>query len=246
MDTRYSPPVSAAEMREIYRRYAAGRPDLRGILLPDLLPHDACGAHQVPGRIRVLFIAESPPWAAGRREIAGPSDCSSADYPYFYNGRYDAGRRRAGAPLSGGLAENLFSLLGLDGGTRRENLELFTGKNCFLVDTVRCVFRKNRKAAIPGDLIRMSAREILASEFKDLAPEYVVALGNTALTGLREIEPYASALAGVKAITAISADRRDDLFREHRLLCVPYPGGRNRRYLDVIESEFAAVRDLLP
>ena len=66
MAARYPPPVSAADMREVYRRYAADRPGLRGILLSDLLPHDACGASPAPGRIRVLFVAEPPPWAAGR------------------------------------------------------------------------------------------------------------------------------------------------------------------------------------
>ncbi len=233
--------MSAADMREIYRRYAAGRPDIHGILLPDLLPHDVCGASPAPGRIRVLFVAESPPWAAGRHDIAGPPDCLSPDYPYFYNDHYDAGRRRAGAPLSGSLAENLFTLLGLDGETRRENLALFAGKGCYLVDTIRCVFRKNRKTAIPADLIRVSAREILAREFKALSPDYVVALGKTALAGLREIEPCASALRDAEKITAIGADRR-----EHHLLCLPYPGGRNRRYLDTIESGFRTIRDLLP
>jgi len=94
MAARHPPPVSAADMREVYRQYAADRPGLRGILLPDLLPHDACGASPAPGRIRVLFVAESPPWAAGRRDIAGPSDCLSPDYPYFYNDRYDAGQKR--------------------------------------------------------------------------------------------------------------------------------------------------------
>ncbi|HOC83894.1 MAG TPA: hypothetical protein PKJ67_04720, partial [Methanoculleus sp.] len=63
----------------------------------------------------------------------------------------------------------------LDGGTRRENLEAFAGKGCYLVDMVRRAFRKNRKAAIPADLIRVSARDILAREFKALSPDYVVA-----------------------------------------------------------------------
>ncbi|HNV37710.1 MAG TPA: hypothetical protein PKJ46_00980 [Methanoculleus sp.] len=88
MAARHPPPVSAADMREVYRRYAADRPGLRGILLPDLLPHDACGASPAPGRIRVLFVAEPPPWAAG------PSDCLSPDYPYYYDDRYDAGQKR--------------------------------------------------------------------------------------------------------------------------------------------------------
>lgn len=232
-------------MVEVYLRYAAGRPELRDILVPELLPHDACGAaYRRPGRIKVLFVAESPPWAAGRREVARPGDCSSPDYPYFWNDRYDTRHRRASAPLSGGLAENIFLLLGLDGGSRRENLELFIGENFFLVDTVKCVFRKNRKAAIPSDLIRTSAREVLAPEIADLAPEYVVALGNTALAGFREVEPYARALCGIGNITAIPADLRENLFEEHCLLCMPYPGGRNRCYLDRIEAGFATVRDL--
>ncbi len=246
MDLRHSSPVSAASVREVYLRYSVGRPELRGVFLPGLLPHDACdvyGTYCRPGRMRVLFIAESPPWAAARREVAEPPDCCSPDYPYFWNDRYDAVRRPGAAPLSRGLAENLFSLLGLDGGSRRENLELFA-RNFFLVDTVKCVFRKNRKKAIPNDLVRMSAREILGREIAGLSPEYVVALGSTALTGLSEIEPYASALSGIGTITGISGDLREDLFEESRLLCMPYPGGRNRRYLDVIESGFEVIRDL--
>ncbi|KDE55387.1 uracil-DNA glycosylase family protein [Methanoculleus sp. MH98A] len=238
MDPRHSP----AAMRETYRRYALDRPDLCGILLPGLLPHDACdAASRRPGRVKVLFVAESPPWAAGRREVAEPADCRSPGYPYFWNDRYDAPCRPGAAPLSRGLAENLFSLLGFDGNSRRENLDLFAAKGLFLVDTVRCVFRKNRKPVIPADLIRMSARKILAPELAVLAPEYVVALGNTALAGLRHIEPYASVLSGAGTITGLS---REAIFEESRLLCLPYPGGRNRRYLDVIESGFELLRDL--
>lgn len=240
MDARSSPPLSAAE---VYLRYAAGRPELRGVILPGLLPHMACGAaYRRPGRVKVLFVAESPPWAAGRQEVLRPRDCKRPDYPYFWNDRYDTRHRRAMAPLSGGLAENLFWLLGLDGESRRENLELFAREGFFLVDTVKCVFRKNRKPTIPADLVRVSAREVLAPEVAALAPEYVVVLGTTALAGLREIEPYASALAGVGKITQTPPE---DLFEKHRLLCVPYPGGHNRRYLDRIKSVFAAIRDLV-
>ncbi|NLA99796.1 MAG: hypothetical protein GX837_02345 [Methanomicrobiales archaeon] len=228
-------------MRGIYHRYAAARPDLSGILLPDLLPHDACdAASRLPRRVKVLFVAESPPWAAGRREIAEPADCRSPGYPYFWNDRYDAPSRPGAAPLSRTFAENLFVLLGLDGGSRRENLDLFTGAGFYLVDTVRCVFRKNRRPTIPADLVRMSARETLAPDIAALAPECVVALGNTALSGLGCIEPYASALSGAGRITGLSTEA---IFEECGLLCLPYPGGRNRRYLDRIQAGFALLRD---
>uniref|UniRef100_UPI000B189E67 uracil-DNA glycosylase family protein n=1 Tax=Methanoculleus chikugoensis TaxID=118126 RepID=UPI000B189E67 len=181
--------------------------------------------------------------AAGRREIAEPADCRSPAYPLLLERslrRAAPSRRRAALPR---LAENIFRLLELDGGSRRENLDLFAAKGLFLTDTVRCVFRKNRKPAIPADLVRMSARTTLAPEIAALAPpEYVVALGNTALAGLRCIEPYASALCGAGTITGLS---REAIFAESRLLCLPYPGGRNRRYLDTIESGgFAVLRDL--
>jgi hypothetical protein len=108
---RYAPPVSAASVREIYLRYAAGRLDLDGVLLPGLLPHDACRVTPPP-RVKVLFVAESPPWAAGGgREVAVPADCRDPGYPYFWNDRYVAGPRRG--PLARGLAEKLFCLLGL-------------------------------------------------------------------------------------------------------------------------------------
>src|SRR5690606_3215408 len=91
---------------------------------------------------------------------------------------------------------------------------------------------------IPADLIRVSAREVLAPEVAALAPEYVVVLGNTALAGLREIELYASALAGVGKITETPPE---DLSEEHRRLCVPYPGGHNRRHPDRLEAGVAAI-----
>jgi hypothetical protein len=229
-------------MREAYRRYADERPALDGILLPGLLPHDACdAASRRPGRVKVLFVAESPPWAAGRREVAEPADCRNPGYPYFWNDRYDAPHRPGAPPLSRGLAENLFSLLGLDGDSRRENLDLFAERGLYLVDTVRCVFRKNRRPAIPADLVRMSARATLAPEVAALAPEYVVVLGNTALLGLRQIEPYATALSGAGTVTGLS---REAIFEESRLLCLPYPGGRNRRYLNTIEAGFALIKDI--
>ncbi|MDD2472660.1 MULTISPECIES: uracil-DNA glycosylase family protein [unclassified Methanoculleus] len=245
MDVKNPPPVSAARVREVYRRYSVGRPDLCDVILPELLPHDVCSAYcRPPDRIRVLFVAESPPWSAGRREVAAPSDCLNPDYPYFWNGRYDVRHRGGRAPLSLGFAENLFLLLGLNGESRRENLDLFTGNGFFLVDTVKCVFRKNRRAAVPGGLVRLSAREILGREIAGLAPGYVVALGSTAFAGLREIEPYANALAGVRTITEISGDLREVLFEENHLLCLPYPGWRNRGRMDLIEAGFSAVRDL--
>ena len=228
-------------MRGIYRRYAAARPDLDGILLPGLLPHDTCNAaSRMPRRVKVLFVAESPPWAAGRCEIAEPADCRNPGYPYFWNDRYDAPNRLGAAPLACRFAENLFVLLGLDGTSRRENLDLFTGAGFYLVDTVRCIVRKNRRPAIPADLVRMSAREILAPDIAALAPEYVVALGNTALAGLKCIEPYTSALSGAGRITGLSMEA---IFEECGLLCLPYPGGRNRRYLDRIRAGFALFQD---
>ena len=87
----------------------------------------------------------------------------------------------------------------------------------------------------------MSARDTLAPEIAALDPDFVVALGNTATTALRYIEPYASALSGAGKITGPFPGA---IFEEHRLLCLPYPGGRNRRYLASIESGFEVLRDL--
>ena len=191
--------------------------------------------------MRVLFVAESPPGlpgAGGFPAFRLPAPRLPLLLERLLRYRAPPGR----GPLAGGLAENLFRLLGLDGGSRRENLDLFADAGFFLVDTVKCVFRKNRKSAIPADLIRLSAREVLAPEIAGLAPEYLVALGGTALAGLREVEPYASAFSGVGRITEAPVR---DLFEEHHLLCVPYPGWRNRRYLDQIASGFAIIRDLL-
>lgn len=253
----YPPPVAAAEMRLIYSSYCRERPEHAGIILPDLLPHDVCGVYPKYRRqkaVRVLFIAESPPWLAERRELQHEEDCGSSDYIYVFNDRYTRcyPGARSGLPaltsrpiLSLGLAENLFVMLGFQGESRRENLEAFAGENFFLIDTIKCVVRKNRRATIPRDLIRVSAQEILAREIDGLMPGYIVALGATAFAGLKQIAPYDTILGKFGKITEISGEHQADLFVNHRLLCVPFLNGRNRRYLGLIESGFTRIRGLI-
>jgi hypothetical protein len=55
---------------------------------------------------------------------------------------------------------------------------------------------------------------------------------------------HVSALANAGTVTGISRDLQENLFEENRLLCLPYPGGRNRRYLDAIETGFALIKDI--
>ncbi|MDI6718670.1 MAG: uracil-DNA glycosylase family protein [Methanomicrobiales archaeon] len=114
----------------------------------------------------------------------------------------------------------------MEGATRHEQLVRFRGAGLFLTDTIKCVFYKNRKPAIPSSLIRFSARSILEPEIARIDPDCICALGNTALAALRCMERFHPFPEAGNA----GATRKESLNEQARpgIIPMPFPNQRNR------------------
>lgn len=200
----------AEAVREVCRAYAGERirldpiPFARYAVYNRWLPQDG---------IRVLFIAEAPPW----RNVDRP-----AGYRYFYNPEQ--------TPVTG-ISREIFRCLGIAGATKEECLEAFRDQGFFLTDAVKCILNKDSHPHIPVSLIAENARTILEPEIEALDPGTICILGATALQALRSLEPYAAALADCRTITeAVLRQRRHPIRADGRCVIVsPYPSVRNDR-----------------
>src|SRR5439155_25849184 len=104
---------------EMYRRFVEVNQRYRAAIVLDYLPFARYRVYDrwKPDHVKVLFLAESPPWDESM---------------YFYNGKRE-----------GGLSRNLFHYLEIDGVTKRVQLLEFKRRGLFLIDTVKCIFKKN-------------------------------------------------------------------------------------------------------
>ena len=202
-------------MRTKYRRFLALHPEYKDAILPIRLPFDRFKVYQLwkPRRIKVLVIAESPPWN---------------DTVYFYNENRE-----------GGLGQTIFQLLRIEGDSKREQLEEFRRRNYFLIDTVKCVFKKNAKRSIPKALIKYSAQEILQEEIANLHPQCILILGSTALTALKTIPKFSTALSKYESIT--QANGKSILLYKTLLVMSVYPNDRNKQYWTAVEATFRKI-----
>lgn len=199
-----------------YEAFVRSNPEYRTSIDLSYLPLQRYRVYEKwkPDEVRVLFIAESPPW---RKESV-----------YFYN-----------PERIGGLSEAVFKHLKFNEGSKKARLREFKRGRLFLTDTVKCVINKSRVKSIPRTLIRFSTREILQKEIETLQPSTIFALGNTALHGLKAIDRYSGVLSPYDSITAASGKsvRADNTTI---VLCV-FPNDRNKRYEKSIRSAFRMV-----
>ena len=158
-------------VREKYRGFVQRNPEYEKLLVAGYLPFERFNVYErwKPDSIDVLFIAESPPWS---------------ESVYFYNEH-----------SQGGLSESVFNHLGIQGKSKSHKLQEFKRRNFFLIDTIKCVFRKDVRSSIPERLIIFSAREILQQEIESLNPKTILCLGATALAGLNHIERFSTPLS---------------------------------------------------
>jgi len=155
--------------------------------------------------INTLFLAESPPWSGAEN--------------YFYNEKYEAPEGRMN------LSTILFDKLHIAEGTKERNLTEFRGRDYFLSDTVKCVFRKtlsrnsetNEKKSIPSDLRRLSVDKVLKDEIASMRPDVVFLLGRTALKALRQIEESRTSLQNVTV--AKDCGRRISMNNTNVIVC---------------------------
>ncbi len=190
-------------------------PRLAGFVRLDYLPFVKYQVYEKwkPDRVKVLFVAESPPWKGN---------------VYFYN-ENDEGRR------PGGLSSNLFRLLGIEGESKSEKLSEFRRRGFFLVDTIKCIFRKD-KGPMPKKLIQFSAREILSREIGSLNPKLILTLGSTALHGLKNIDRFSKALAGFQSVTQACGQSVD--IGGVKVVVSVFPNDRNKQYQKRISRAF--------
>ena len=228
---------------ELYNAYLSEsrQSGAREWLRPDLLPFTVHDIYRrwLPRGVKILFIAESPPWIG----VQTAADLLRPEYVYFYNADYDPRRGPRGKTT---LGSTVFRHLGVEGASRYEQLIRFREAGLFLTDTIKCIFFKNRKPAIPSSLIQFSARTILEQEIATIGPDYICAMGNTALSALRCMDRFRPFLESENAITGVT--RKEPLIEDVRLILMPFPNQRNRGRKcsrERMDAGFETVKELL-
>jgi len=199
-----------------YREFAQSNPKYGDAINLTYLPLQRYQVYErwKPKRVKVLLLAESPPWR--KRSV------------YFYNEQ-----------RSGGLSKAVFKQLNIKGESKSKKLREFKRRHFFLTDTVKCVFEKPKIGSMPQELVRYSAREILQDELLALRPRLILALGATALAGLKQIGRFSSALSRYHSITAASG--RSVTVGKTTLILSVFPNDRNKHYEKSIKSAFHLI-----
>jgi hypothetical protein len=197
--------------REVIRKYTQfveTSPNLRHLLRLEF-PFIKYQAYErwKPDRVRGLLVAESPSWHQDQ----------PGEFRYFYNEHY-----------LGSLSRAIFDLLQIQGPTKTECLKTFKERGLFLTDTIKCIFRKDRRGSIPRGLITFSAREILQPEISGLTPKCILVLGSTALKALKSLERFSAQLSSATSITKTCGKFKDA--SGLTVIFSVFPNTRNRRF----------------
>lgn len=188
-----------------------------------------------PYEVKVLFLAESPPYHSTKSNVVNDS--------YFYN--HDEFQRFLGAPspLLGTLSWNLFWLLGINNKLpKKEKLEKFREKSCYFVNVVKCrAERYNKKNLINRTVKNCSV--FLDREIRDLNPQAIVVLGERALYGLKCCDPFKESISTNSINTLLEETKKQPLrIKDSKLYFLPLPIWRNRQYLESMQSIFKMVK----
>lgn len=220
--------LSAEEIRKKYQIFLEKYPEYTDAIRLDFLPFERFRVYECwkPDLIKVLLLTEAP-----------SCDQDSKGQPqYFYNEQAEI--------TEGSLSWNIFGRLGMTGASKRDRLEKFVNREFFLVDTMKCIFNKNRIESIPTELITYSAKEILQEELNLLNPNYILVLGKTALLGLKYTELFSEPLRAVNNIEDACARGLLDLGTK-TLLFSAFPNWRNlKKYGKCINSAFEMLAKL--
>ena len=117
-----------------------------------------------PSRVRVLFIAESPPRNRKQR--------------YFYNPSTDS---------KGGLRKEVLRYLDL------QSLEEFRDKGYYLIDAIKCRLNKSSQLKSPlrlNKIVQKCASQFLLRETNELKPETIFVLGDSAKKALERFPEF--------------------------------------------------------
>jgi uncharacterized phage protein (TIGR02220 family) len=115
-----------------------------------------------PSHVKVLFVAESPPWDKER---------------YFYK------QDMTGNGTN--LQKELFRYLNLT------SLEEFKARGYYLIDAIKCRLNKrNGKEQVPKTVLAACAETFLLDEIEELKPTTIFALGNSAKKALQNLPTF--------------------------------------------------------
>jgi hypothetical protein len=186
---------------------------------------------QPPETIETLFLAESPPWSGKEN--------------YFYNRDYEPDEGRSN------LSTILFNKLHIELETKCDKLTEFKRRNCFLSDSVKCVFRKTLphsseanegKKRIPGDLRRLSVDIVLKDELSTMKPQTIFLLGSTALKALSQLEKFRLSLRNVRVTR--DCGQRIHVGNTNVIVCVFLNAQNLQLYRRRIDQAFAELAGL--
>ena len=164
--------------------------------------------------IKVLFIAESPPW-----------DRNDAQ-PYFYNNRY---------PKKVGLRREVLKHLNL------ENLENFKDEGYFLIDAIKCRLNKNVKSNVPIVILEKCSLKFLSREITELKPKIIFVLGNSAKKALQELHKLPDFSEFRELINFKVSNQFDKVLSGYRVILCVYPGGQTRKLEPYIKDCFSKI-----
>jgi hypothetical protein len=230
--------------------------DSKKIIKPTIIPSQFFHAAKWDKKeVKVLFIAESPPWSFKNKDkrIESDLDCRDEDYVYFYNegckNNFD------------GLANTIFQKLKIKGETREEKLRDFRHCGYMLTDSIKCILNKRyscddkfgKKRKIKNSVLKKiaeySTRKILISEIDTIQPTTIVVLGKTALLSLKEAAKSSShlkkqsglpeELTDINDFTNIESDQKK-LF-QYNIILMPFPNNMNKRYQKAIDDGFSLI-----
>jgi hypothetical protein len=115
-----------------------------------------------PIQVKVLFVAESPPWDKER---------------YFYKPDMTGNGTN--------LQKELFRYLNVN------SLEEFKSRGYYLIDAIKCRLNKRGgKEHIPDSVLTTCAGTFLLAEIEELKPDAIFVLGNSAKKALQNLPPF--------------------------------------------------------
>ena len=165
-----------------------------------------------PIKVKVLFIAESPP--------------KDRDEAYFYNDKTE-----------GRLKDKIFNLLYIREETAEKRLQRFKERNFFLIDTLKCRLDKSKTKYIPQKVIKSCAENFLQQEIDDLKPDKICVLGRTALKGLKALTAFRKGLNDIRKITEHCG--KELTMSGYKIILCVFPSNRNRKYQSCMECVFS-------
>jgi len=191
-----------------------------------------------PEKVKVLFIAESPPYFRKGRNIGNDG--------FFYNDSEKQVMYGAPAPLLGTLSWNLFWLLDIaNNQSKKQKLYQFKKLACYYTDAVKCRSERFNSKIILNRTVKFCAQH-LASEIADVKPNNIVVMGERALYGLKCFQPFKDEITSNSINELLEKTRKAPLvLGNYQLFFIPLPIWRNKLLLEPILEVFTQIKKMI-